>query len=74
MFPRIDATGNELPRVIFTNGLNSIEKYDGSHNLKEYIKWIKETLDTVNVDENNYNIPNKNVQVDEEHSVIDISS
>jgi hypothetical protein len=70
MFPRIDATGNEIPRVVFINGLNSIKKYDSSHILKEYIKWIKETLETLSVnkidytidddDENNNNDENNN--------------
>jgi hypothetical protein len=64
-FPRIDATGAELPRVVFINGLNTIQKYDGSHNLKEYIKWIKDTLELISNDSNEEN---------DENTVIDISS
>lgn len=43
-FPRIQATGKELPRVLFINGMEHIQKYEGKHYTKHFIEWINETL------------------------------
>jgi hypothetical protein len=54
-FPRIASTGKEIPRAVFIDGLNSIEKYEGLHNAKSYIEWIKETLINLTNPIQNYN-------------------
>ena len=68
MFPRIDATGKELPRAVFIDGLTKIEKYAGEHKSKEYVLWLKETLENLSINEVNNEDEN-----DEEKTVIDIS-
>ena len=44
LFPRIKNTGKGLPRVIFIDGLRTIEKYSGEYDTKNLIEWIKNTL------------------------------
>jgi hypothetical protein len=73
LFPRIQSTGTELPRVIFINGMKTIEKYTGTHYSKNYIAWINSTLaaDSNTVAASNYQIVE--TDDDNENLVIDIS-
>jgi hypothetical protein len=73
LFPRIQSTGTELPRVIFINGMKTIEKYTGTHYSKNYITWINSTLaaDSNTVAASNYQIVE--TDDDNENLVIDIS-
>ena len=48
LFPRINKTGKELPRVIFIDGMKTINKYSGKHYTKYFIEWIKDTLQGIN--------------------------
>lgn len=72
LFPRIQSTGTELPRVMFINGMKTIEKYTGAHYSKNYIAWINEALarNSNTVAASNYQIIDNE---DDENLVIDIS-
>jgi len=64
MFPRIDATGKELPRAVFIDGLKNIEKYVGGHDVKSYVEWLKETLENLDNAEPNDTDENEKIVID----------
>jgi hypothetical protein len=67
-FPRIQTTGKELPRVLFINGMEHIQKYEGKHYTKYFIEWIKETL--LHLDTNNTTEKQEQIQEVETEEIV----